>query len=321
MFPSKRFALRPEQSPTHHNLHHQLLAQGWAVSPFNWYAGFNTSNLDFHPQAAQHLEYKHLLAQLVTQHCPDIMPTSYCIDDDNWVDILNQLSPAHVWILKPSLLNNGQHIKLFQSRQALADHYCTNQRLGGMHVLQRYIDKPHLLRDDRKYSIRVFVILTNYDGAYIYRQGYFNVAMHPYQINEINDLRPHLTNEHLQNDETNVIQIPSQRFDFFASQLIQIKYSITEVLYALQQYFPLAFQTKSKRQMAIFGFDFMADQEGRLWLLEANHGPCFPIDPHHPLQTHLYQAFWQALIGSFVEPIAGRRKLASINYAGFDRLM
>ncbi len=45
----------------------------------------------------------------------------------------------------------------------------------------------------------------------------------------------------------------------------------------------------------------------RPWLLEANHGPCFPKSDDHPLQKYLYYDFWQALIDNFVSPIGLNR--------------
>lgn len=316
----QRFALDAAQSPTHFNLHQHLLQKGWATSRFTWRAGFSDYNLGFHVAAAQQLEYKHLLAELVKQYCPHIMPLTYSINDDNWREVLKQLPQLPLWILKPSLLNNGQHIKLFCSISDLAAHYATNQRLGGAHVIQQYLHSPHLLRGEHKYSIRVFVILSNYDGTYVYQQGYFNVAKHPYTT-QVVDLRPHLTNEHLSTEDSNVIQIPSVRFDFFMKQYEQIKYSLTMVLQGLQQCFPLAFSVQKSRQLAIFGFDFMADNAGKIWLLEANHGPCFPIAADHPLQVHLYANFWHALISSFIAPIAANTPLEKIDYSGFDRVL
>ena len=47
----------------------------------------------------------------------------------------------------------------------------------------------------------------------------------------------------------------------------------------------------------------MLDETGRLWLLECNHGPCFPKLDEHPLQAPLYHRFWRELINMFVAPI------------------
>ncbi len=43
----------------------------------------------------------------------------------------------------------------------------------------------------------MFVVMTNYAGAFLYPEGYLNVAQNPYQQDDYSDLRSHLTNEHL----------------------------------------------------------------------------------------------------------------------------
>lgn len=327
-----RFYLNQEQSPTHYNLWRYLKERGWGTSYFPWYSNFSDKNLQFSAQAAEQLEYKHLLAQLAQQFCPEVMPLTYCINDENWPEILNQIAHRFyftqdhlvnhiddlVWILKPALLNNGQEIKIFQKFRELEQHFLSTNRLGGEHVLQRYLTHPHLLRDERKYSLRMFVVTTNYAGSFLYPYGYYNVALHPFVSDEFLDLRPHLTNEHLQDNESNVIQIPTRRFESFSLLYQQIKTILAAIIKGLTQLFPQAFICKKQRALAIYGFDFIVDETGRVWLLEANHGPCFPTSDDHPLQTHLYYDFWQALITCFIEPIAANKPLKKIEFSPFE---
>lgn len=327
-----RYCLNKDQSPTHYNLARYLQALGWRSSRFNWQARFSNKHLQFNLEAAQQLEFKHLLAKLVAQSCPQVMPLTYCINDFNWSAVLDKIANKYyvhdhqvlnqreglAWILKPALLNNGQEIKIFQEVSEIENHFLSSQRLGGEHVLQQYLMNPHLLREKHKYSIRMFVVLSNYAGAYLYPYGYFNVALQPFAEKDFKDLRSHLTNEHLQDEEANVVQIPSQRFDIFASFYPQIKSIVTAVIKSLQDLYPHAFVGGKHRSLAIFGFDFLVDNSGRVWLLEANHGPCFPLSDEHPLQSHLYYEFWQALIQSFVLPIALRLSPHEIHYHLFE---
>lgn len=326
------FCLDQTQSPTHYNLHRYLQERGWQTCSSQEQANFSDDNLQFDAQAAESLEFKHLLAKLVTQYCPEVMPITYCINDENWPLILSKIANKYylfhdqfadliddlAWILKPALLNNGKEIKIFKKLSELELHYLSSKRLGGEHVLQQYITHPHLLRDDRKYSIRMFVVITNYAGTYLYPHGYFNVAMHRFAPEDFSDLRPHLTNEHLEEEESNVIQIPSQRFELFASLYPQIKTLISSVIKGLKQLHPQAFVCDKRRHLAIYGFDFIVDNQGHLWLLEANHGPCFPISDDHPLQSHLYYDFWQHFMDSFVEPIALEKSSNQIHYGLFE---
>lgn len=329
-----RFFLEASQSPTYYNLSRYLQEQGWRKTRFSWWANFSDENLRFDLKTAEQLEFKHLFAQLIEQYCPEAMPQTYCVNDHNWPRILTQLAQEHyeknqqildkighlAWILKPALLNNGKEIKIFQSLSELEQHFLGSQRLGGDHVLQRYLS-PHLLRDARKYSIRMFVILSNYAGNFLYPFGYYNVAQHRYAEGNYQDLRSHLTNEHLDDEGANVLQIPTEQFAAFKDLYPQIKALVTATLSGLEQLHPQAFTGDKKRRLAIYGFDFQVDTTGRLWLLEANHGPCFPISDEHPLQRYLYYDFWQAFIANFVKPIAEEQALDLINYYPFERLL
>ncbi|MCL9684489.1 tubulin--tyrosine ligase family protein [Legionella maioricensis] len=330
-----RFCLRQSQSPAYYNLCHYLQEQGWGHTRFNWFAHFSEQNFQFDAPAAECLEYKHLLAQLIAQFCSQAMPVTYCINDQNWPLILNQLADEYytrenqqldhidhlTWILKPALLNNGQHIKIFQKLSQLEQHYLSGNRLGGEHVLQRYLTHPHLLKGPEKghkYSIRMFVVLTNYAGAYLYPQGYFNVGLHPYQVDNFSDLRPHLTNEHLSEDEFNVVQIRTEQYDLFKPFYPKIKAIVSATVNGLRKLYPQAFIAEKQRTLALFGFDFIVDSDMQVWLLEANHAPCFPTSDEHPLQNSLYYNFWQAFISSFVLPIARQQPVSTIEYQLFE---
>lgn len=329
-FQTKRFHFQNLQSPTLYNIHHHLKMRGWKQSFFKFLASFTEKHLAFDEKAAQQLEYKHLFAELMQEYCPEISPETFCINDENWQSVHQTIAKKYplikysenfkkndlFWILKPSLLNNGQHIKIFQSLDQLSDHYLNTNRLGGEHVLQKYINPPHLI-GEYKYTIRMFVVLTNYAGAYLYPHGYFNLAKYRYQPDHFNDLRPHLTNEHLQADEANVIQIPSDRIDIFKHFYPNIKDSLSKTYFALTKRHPDVFIGKKARTFAIFGFDFLVDDHRKLWLLEANHGPCFPVQNEHPLQKHLYFEFWNALIDSFVLPIANGTSNEPMEYRLF----
>lgn len=331
-----RFFLPEIQSPTYFNLHDHLKAQDWSSTRFAWLSHFSEKNFAFHFNAAETLEYKHLLARLVNQHCPEVMPESYPINDTNWSSVLSQVADKYylkdnrivdqveqlVWILKPALLNNGQHIKLFQQLSQIEQHYLSTNRLGGDHVLQEYITQPHLLKGN-KYSIRMFVVLTNYTGVYLYPHGYFNVGLHPYPLDHFNDLKGHLTNEHLNDFVSNIVQVPTQEFDYLFSPIYQqIKTIVASVVNGLQQWYPDAFTCtwRKKPTMALFGFDFMLDTAMRVWLLEANHGPCFPKSDTHPLQKKLYSNFWQDFIKNFVLPIAKRKFSKSVSHRVFEKI-
>lgn len=330
-----RFYFEHLESPTYYNLCKHLTMMGWSPSPLKWLSHFNDQHFAFDSAAAEQLEYKHLLFELVSQSCPDSMPATYYIDDQNWQSVLDRVWNQYyrqgkaisdqvdqlVWILKPSLLNNGQHIKIFQKLSELKQHFINTDRLGGEHVLQQYIINPHLLQG-YKYSIRMFLVLSNYAGAYLYPKGYFNIARQRYNKDDFNNLGSHLTNEHLNPFESNIIQVPILNLETFQPIHKQIKKILEPILDSLKRKHPEAFNREKKKEpaLAIFGFDFLVDENMRVWLLEANHGPCFPVQDDHPLQEPLYKEFWKVFIECFVMPIAKREILEKISCHLFESI-
>lgn len=323
-----RFYLDPAKSPTYFNLQRTLQEQGWKSTRFKSRAHFSEDHFQFNLKIAQQLEYKHLLTQLVDTYCPDVMMPTYCINDSNWSLVLRQVAEKYylqgdstqdqvnnlAWILKPALLNNAQHIKIFQKLSQIEQHFLNTDRMGGEHVLQWYLMQPDLLKGPEKghkYSLRMFVVLTNYAGAFLYPQGYFNIALKPYQYNDMSDLRSHITNEHFSEEVYNVVQIPTKQYDLFEPFYPAIKTIIQKVFTGLHQYHPQAYQQEKQPKLAIFGFDFIVDSNKRVWLLEVNDAPCFPISEEHPLQKKVYYDFWRAFTQSFVMPIANKQTKAS----------
>ena len=283
---------------------------GFRPAPWPWPAQFSDENLNFSAQACECLEFKHRLAALVDGYCPEVMPETHYIDDLNWSMVLSQLADRDdeaVWILKPSLLNNGQHIRIFESWNRLEDHFLSTDRLGGPHVLQRYLVDSDCL-DGCKYSLRYFVVIAQGAGAFLYPQGYMNQALEPYPGRDFSKPRAHLTNEHL-DDQPTVQQIPTlghPKAKLWEPSVYRIASAVTQ---ALEQAYPEAYQPSKQPAFAVFGFDFMMDSDHRLWLLEVNHGPCFPSNDEHPLQAALYSGFWPAVVDQFVEPIVRGRAI------------
>ncbi len=328
-----RFRNTTDFSPTLYQLEQFMQTAGMKSTRWGWRAKFTERNLNFAEDACECLEYKHLLAQLVASYCPQVTPETYILNDYSWSSVLSDVAHSHymtqqtledevpglAWILKPALLNNGQHIKIFKHLSAIEAHMLHPNRLGGPHVLQRYISNPDLY-EKRKYSLRFFVVITQEAGAFLYQEGYLNVALTPYPELNFGDLSAHLTNEHLDHNHGSVVQIPTTGQAKNAVWYPQIRSIVKSVSNALEQAFPNAFIVQKDRTFAVFGFDFMLDDQEHMWLLEVNHGPCFPIEPHHPLQETLYLNFWQAMVAQFVIPIAGHQPIPKHTNLGFESL-
>ena len=326
-----RFHLPTEHSPTRVNLINTMQAAGFKATRWQRRAQFCERHLNFSPAACELLEFKHTLARLMATHAPTLMPTTYVVDDDTWPAVLNRVADQHymsqsglvdcvpdlAWILKPSLLNNGQAIMLFDKLTQIEAHFVSSQRVGGPHVLQQYVVAPDL-HQGRKYSLRYFVVMTRNAGVYLYRHGYLNVALAPYVQGDYASLKPHVTNEHLQAGTCNVEQIPTQLQPEAEAWYQQVKAMVAGVAKALHHAHPEAFVATRDDAFAVFGFDVMLDAAQRMWLLELNHGPCFPTVHKHPLQKTLYADFWQAMLQQFIRPMVQQRVIEPNDHADFE---
>jgi Tubulin-tyrosine ligase family len=296
----KTYQIHDIRSPTLKQLKAWMQMRGWVESrePF-----FSEETLQFPENIATTLEYKHLLAAHIQRQSFDFLPLSYYIDDSCWPHVLANLSLRYAkWILKPSMLNNGQDIHLFHEPRDIYAHFLSPKRMGGPQILQAYIDQAHLIKGPsagHKYSLRLFVVACLPYGVFLYPQGYYNVSLFPYDPDYRDSLQGHLSNEHVLKDRANVIQIPTFQYQGLFDKCYPQIFALLKQLFSSFNY-P---QTKTLK-LAFFGMDLMLDSDEKVWLLEANHGPCFPMTSDHPLQVPLYQGFWESVLTEILEPIA-----------------
>jgi tubulin--tyrosine ligase len=291
--------------PTQFNVALQLENKGWVRSAQK--AFFSDKNLSIEEGFSTLFEYKHLLGEFITANCPHIAPRTFTINETNIQEVYFNIcshSQAFAWILKPSLLNNGEGIKLLKKPVELIEHYKQNKRYSGPHVIQEYIHPPHLL-NGHKYSLRMFVVLTNEKKVYLYRDGYFNICREPYDAADLTKRQTHMTNEHLSTDnQPNNYQIPTEQCETFSPVYDDIKKILKQLFDKFNQANRKTAFLNDMPSFVLFGVDFMLDENLRTFLLEINHGPCFPTSSQHPLYETLYTPFWEAITNQFVLPIA-----------------
>lgn len=307
----------------------RLQTLGWQKAALAHTALFSDRNLTLNDAVSKHLEQKDLLADLVNRYCPQIMPLTYTINDHNYEQVLAKITYDHYlipkasdkapkWILKPALLNNGDNIKLFDDIEALRQYYAKPQRLGGAHIIQQYLTCPHLLAG-RKYTFRITAILTNYAGVFLCRQGYVNMSNFAF-VDGFDNKKVHITNYVLDGEFANIEQRATQTLPNFEAIYPQIVAIVRAVIKGLLKKAPFYLKRQKVSAFELFGFDFMLDKAGKVWLLEVNQSPDAPTFEKNSLDTILWQPFWQHIVEDFVLPIAYKREPKD-NYAYFTHLM
>lgn len=292
-----KFYFNPPLGPTEYNLKQTLITLGWHendLSPF-----ISDKNL-LKDKQLEVFEHKHQLARWSHQHELKFTPQTFIVDELNIHQVLQQLENSEDkkrWILKPALLNNGKGLSICCSLNEIDTFFRSTERYGGKYILQQYLEPP-LLFETKKFSLRVFVILTNQSKGYLYKHGYLNICQTPYQHNCYMNLNSHLTNEYLNDDGSlNNSQFLSSKWPVFDKVLPMINKQCLEL------FKPWLAQTRAKQeiiQYGVLGLDFMLTDDFNLWLLEVNHGPCFPKNDDHPLFNYLYKPFWRHIVDEII---------------------
>ncbi|CAK93842.1 unnamed protein product (macronuclear) [Paramecium tetraurelia] len=218
--------------------------------------------------------------------------------------------PDYLWLLKPTGLNRGRGIHVFQDIDNLIDLLIdyqygyhekqletykdengqTQQKVvqyllkTSSFVVQKYIEKPLLIKN-RKFDIRVWVFLNTDLSCYFFKEGYIRMASEEYRTNDVENIYIHLTNNAIQqhSDKYGQQELGNQLSfdqvsDYFKSK-IDFRGKIVEKMKEMAYFAMRTVATKINKLnrkfcMEIFGFDFFLDELFNIYLIEVNTNPC-----------------------------------------------
>jgi hypothetical protein len=158
-------------------------------------------------------------------------------------------------------------------------------------IIQKYIEKP-LLIHQRKFDIRVWVLVSSTGKWYFFKEGYLRTSATPYKLDSASANNPymHLTNNAIQKHSKAYSQFEDgnqlsfsqfqaylsststyARVNFFADILPKMKNIIKQSLLAARKKLN---EGGMKLWFELFGYDFMMDEDLGVWLIEVNTNPC-----------------------------------------------
>lgn len=176
-----------------------------------------------------------------------------------------------------SVFDGNQYIRVIPRGPALikTDHF----------LVQKYLEKP-LLMLNRKFDIRIWVLVTHGMKGYVFKEGYVRLSSMEYSCKDNKDNTfVHLTNNAVQKFSEGYGEIADGNQLSFKElkKLMEEKGfgfdSCKETIYeqirvtlqaALKHLNPLS----RKYSFQIFGYDFMIDECGHPYLIEVNNNPC-----------------------------------------------
>jgi len=209
----------------------------------------------------------------------------------------------NIWLVKPSNMNQGREIELVRTFKEFKE-YISSKPLHSFWVVQKYIERP-LLYYGRKFDIRVWVLVTGAGEVFFYRDGYIRTSSEQYTLNN-NEEYIHLTNNCLQVYCNNYSKYEAgntlsfEAFDLYLAKLYsrhkekpemsrivvpRMKDLIIDTILAIKT--GLIMPTKKRGCcFELLGYDFIIDEDFRVWLIEVNTNPYLGI-PNNYIRTIL----------------------------------
>ncbi|XP_023377683.1 tubulin--tyrosine ligase [Pteropus vampyrus] len=184
------------------------------------------------------------------------------------------------------LIPTGEGILISSEAAELLDFI---DQQGQVHVIQKYLERPLLLEPGhRKFDIRSWVLVDHLYNIYLYREGVLRTASEPYHVDNFQDKTCHLTNHCIQKEYSkNYGKYEEGNEMFFAefsqyltsalntslesSVLLQIKQIIRSCLTSVEP--AISTRHLPYHSFQLFGFDFMVDEQLKVWLIEVNGAP------------------------------------------------
>lgn len=124
----------------------------------------------------------------------------------------SQCGGQYLWLLKPTFLNRGRGIHVVNDLETIVqliseyqdghasqedDPKKTNKIKANSFVVQKYIERPFLIRQ-RKFDIRVWVLVTPELSCYFFKEGYIRTSCENYTPDDLGNQFIHLTNNAIQ---------------------------------------------------------------------------------------------------------------------------
>eukprot|EP01022_Parablepharisma_sp_SALTPOND_P020804 TRINITY_DN3872_c0_g1_i1.p1 TRINITY_DN3872_c0_g1~~TRINITY_DN3872_c0_g1_i1.p1 ORF type:complete len:448 (-),score=27.98 TRINITY_DN3872_c0_g1_i1:2502-3845(-) len=213
---------------------------------------------------------------------------------------LGHFKGQNLWLLKPANLNRGRGVHVFNSLEELKKLLLVYYQQGLdqkykqktlSFVLQKYIESP-LLVNERKFDIRMWVLVTHEMDCYLFKEGYLRTSSSKFVMDpdDADNKFVHLTNNAVQRYAKNYGEFEDgNQMSFVAFQeyldknyaekgirvgkdiLPQIKNIVKKTVLAVRKKLNLEGR---KYCFEIFGYDFIIDSDFNVWLIEINTNPC-----------------------------------------------
>lgn len=197
----------------------------------------------------------------------------------------------NIWLVKPAAFNQGKGIEIFRNIKDIQQFIFTRP-INTYWVVQKYVEKPMLYKQ-RKFDLRIWALFTWRNELFVCKKGYMRTSSDDYSLSNKNNY-VHLTNNCLQkfgdnygkHEDGNTLgfeklqeyldeTFPGLGLNVEEHFMPRIKDIIIDTILAVKgaQLNP----NKRRHCFELFGYDFLIDEDFRIWLIEVNTNPYFGI--------------------------------------------
>ena len=200
-----------------------------------------------------------------------------------------KLSKDNLWLVKPKKASLGKGIKIFHKLDDTPNDY----------IITKYISYPHLI-NKLKYDFRIYVLITGLSPLkmYLYTDGLVRFTSEEYSLdlNKLDELYRHLTNVAINTKNKNTykkaVNADTEEGNKWSLQVykaycehhgINFKkiweqmadISIKSILAVRDLFMKTVKQngTKDKNHFKLFGYDFLVEEDLKVYLIEVNSRP------------------------------------------------
>ena len=234
------------------------------------------------------------------------VPETYILPDDanefldKYKNIISNLSTAKTkFIVKPVGLSRGRGIHILNNKSEFKSICKASEvRHGKNYLVSKYISKPHLI-NDKKYDLRIYVLITSLYPLkiYMYKEGLVRFATEEYIKGNYNNVYIHLTNYSINkenitryNNNTNDEDyenfskwslseykeyfIKNNEIENYNNIMEKIKDIIIKTIITSTDDISADIALGKKNSLfELYGFDILVDNKFNVWLIEVNVGP------------------------------------------------
>jgi len=222
----------------------------------------------------------------------NIFPDDFNYLPETYIDNLKQLknifknykiSKDNLWLIKSKYLSRGRNIRFLKDVNEISKN----------DIVTKYISNP-LLIDNRKFDLRIYLLVTGHDPLkiYLFHKGLVRMSSEQYNLdlNDLDNLFKHLTNTSINKKNKNGYKYDDLVLSLEeAKKYMEKKYNINfsniwkEIkdisIKSLISMNHLEIEREKKYKLIsnnlfkIYGVDILIDDNFKPWLIEINHGP------------------------------------------------